>query len=96
MVRAAPTYSVAHNVVFCGLRNGSVHEFDASISKNFLWTERVHLQARLDIFNVLNHPNWNNTYNSDPTSINFGSITKGPTGPGTPPRDMQLSGKLVW
>ena len=89
-------FAVQHNVVYYGVRRGAVHEFDASISKRFAWTEGVNLQLRLDAFNLLNHPNWGNDYNNDPTSINFGSITKGPSSPPTLPRDVQLSAKLAW
>ena len=96
LVRSPNGYAVNRNVVFWGARVGSVHEFDASLSKRFAWNERVTLQTRLDAFNLLNHPNWNNGFNNDPTSINWGTISKGPSGPGTPVRDLQISGKLIW
>jgi hypothetical protein len=50
------------------------------------------LQTRLDAFNILNHPNWNNSFSTDPSSIDFGTFGKGPNGPGTPVRDLQISG----
>lgn len=96
LIRLAPSYSVVHNVVYYGVRQGSTHEFDASISKRFAWNEKANLQLRLDAFNILNHPNWSGSYNNDPTSIYFGSLRKGPDSPSNLPRDLQLSGKLIW
>ena len=96
LVRTPNSYAINHNVVYWGARLGAVHEFDASLSKRFAWNEKVILQTRLDAFNVLNHPNWNNSFNNDPTSINWGTISKGPSGPGTPVRDLQISAKLSW
>jgi hypothetical protein len=90
------SYAVAHNVVYWGARQGATHEFDASLSKNFAVSERVRFQARLDVFNLLNHPNWNGQYTTSPTSTYFGALRKGPSGPGTPPRDMQISGKITF
>nr|WP_158909706.1 TonB-dependent receptor [Granulicella sp. L56] len=90
------TYAIPHNIVYWGVRTGAVHEFDASLSKRFAWNDKLTLQTRLDAFNVLNHPNWTNGFNSDPTSIDWGTVSKGPSGPGTPVRDLQISGKLIW
>jgi hypothetical protein len=89
-------YALQHNVVYWGVRQGSTHEFDASISKNFKLPEKVRFQARLDMFNLLNHPNFSGQYNTDPTSVYFGSINKGPSSPANLPRDMQISGKFTW
>jgi hypothetical protein len=89
-------YSLQHNFVDWGVRVPAFHEFDASVSKSFAWSERVRLQTRLDAFNIPNHPNFNNGYNNDPTSKDWGSIQKGPQGPGGPPRYLQISGKLIW
>jgi hypothetical protein len=96
LVRTPNGYAINHNTVYWGVRVGAVHEFDASLSKRFAWNEKLTLQTRLDAFNILNHPNWNNSFNSDPTSIDWGTVSKGPSGPGTPVRDLQISGKLIW
>jgi hypothetical protein len=44
------------------------------LRKNFKVREFSTLQFRLELFNILNHPNWNNP-NTDPTSGNFGLVT---------------------
>ncbi|HZL28143.1 MAG TPA: hypothetical protein VFC39_16595 [Acidobacteriaceae bacterium] len=95
-VRTPNSYAVNHNIEFTGVRVAAIHEFDASLSKRFSWNEKLTLQTRLDAFNLLNHPNWNNGFSTDPTSIDFGTFGKGPSGPGTPVRDLQISGKLIW
>jgi len=96
LVRTPNAYAVNRNTVFWGVRVGAVHQFDASLSKRFAWNDKLTLQTRLDAFNLLNHPNWNNSFNNDPTSIDWGTVSKGPSGPGTPVRDLQISGKLIW
>jgi hypothetical protein len=96
LIRQAPNYSVVHNVIYYGVRQGSTHEFDASLSKHFSWNERLNLQLRLDAFNILNHPNWSGSFNNDPTSTYFGSLRKVPDSPSNPPRDVQLSGKVIF
>ena len=99
LVRTANQYSPQRNVVYWGVRQPANHQFDVSLSKRFAWDTRTNLQLRLDAFNVLNHPNWTygNTYSSDPTSDNFGTIQKGPQSPyGSLPRDLQISGKITF
>jgi len=44
------------------------------LRKNFPVTERQRLQLSLEVFNILNHPNWGGA-NSDPTSGSFGRVT---------------------
>jgi hypothetical protein len=96
LVRTPNSYAIQHSTVSWGARLSAVHEFDASMSKKFSLNDKIALQTRLDAFNVLNHPNWTNGFNSDPTSLDWGTISKGPSGPGTPARDLQISGKLIW
>ena len=95
-VRTPNGYAIAHNYEYTGVRVAAYHDFDVSLSKRFAWNEKLTLQTRLDAFNVLNHPNWNNGFSTDPTSIDFGTFGKGPSGPGGPPRDLQISGKFIW
>lgn len=103
IVRAASAYSVAQNVVYTGVRLPNNHQFDASLSKRFAYSERANLQLRVDVFNLLNHPNWSqvggsgaNNFGTDPTNDSWGTITKGPTGPENFSRELQLSGKITF
>ena len=101
LVRTAGGYTPNRNVVYWGVRLPANHQFDVSLSKRFALhpDSRTNLQLRLDAFNALNHPNWTygNNYSNDPTSDNFGTIQKGPSGPGGElPRDLQISGKITF
>ncbi len=99
LVRTANQYVPQQNVVYWGVRQPANHQFDVSLSKRFAYNERANLQLRLDAFNVLNHPNWTygDSYSSDPTNDNFGTIQKGPQSPyGSLPRDLQLSAKITF
>ena len=95
LVRQPNSYAVPANWVYSGVRVAATHEFDASLSKRFAWNEKLTLQTRLDAFNVLNHPNWTNGPSTDPTSIDWGTFGKN-GGPANLPRDLQISGKLIW
>lgn len=57
-----------------GLRNPGFWTWDLGIRKNFPVTETQRLQFRLEVFNLLNHPNWNEA-NADPRSGSFGQVT---------------------
>ena len=94
---ANSNYAPQINVVYWGVRQPAYHEFSASLSKRFAVGEKVQFQTRLDAFNVLNHPNWTGDgYTNDPTSNNWGTIQKGPQGPGSVVRDLQISGKMIF
>src|SRR5467141_3699200 len=56
-----------------GLTGPSYLNLDASIFKKFKFTERVGGELRADMFNALNHPNFNNP-NTSVTSTTFGEI----------------------
>jgi hypothetical protein len=56
------------------LRNPGFFTWDMGLRKNFPVTESQRLQLRLEVFNILNHPNWGSA-NADPTSGSFGRVT---------------------
>jgi hypothetical protein len=56
------------------LRNPGYLGWDMGLRKNFPVTERQRLQFRFEVFNILNHPNWNGA-NANPTSSAFGQVT---------------------
>ncbi len=60
------------------LRGPSYVDLDAAISRNFNVSERLMLTARVDGFNILNHPNLGGPTASI-SSSNFGRITSAPT-----------------
>ncbi|HYV30326.1 MAG TPA: carboxypeptidase regulatory-like domain-containing protein [Candidatus Binatia bacterium] len=60
------------------LYNPSFWSWDMGLRKNFVVTEHQKLQARWEVFNVLNHPNWGGA-DANPTSGTFGLVT-GKTG----------------
>jgi hypothetical protein len=103
-VRAPNSYAVGQRNVDFGVRQPGAYKLDIAASKNFSIPEasriylgdQAKLQIRVDFLNAFNHANWDNSYNNDPTSINFGTIRKGPDGPSNEPRYLQLSGKLTW
>ncbi len=103
-IRAPNSYAVGRNNETFGVHQPGAYNFDASASKNIAipWasklylSEETNLQLRVDVFNVLNHPDWDESYNNDPTSIDFGTIAEGPNGPTNLPRYLQLSARLSW
>jgi hypothetical protein len=63
---------------------------DIAGSRTFKLTERFNLQARADVFNILNHANWG-TPGTSITATNFGQITSFSS-----PRIIQLAMKLTY
>jgi hypothetical protein len=70
---------------------------DFSVAKNTLITERVGLQFRAEVFNILNHPNFTQPVNSL-TSSQFGQVlaTRAVRGDVSSSRQIQLGMKLVF
>jgi len=103
-VRAPNSYAVGRQNIDFGVRQPGAYKLDISASKNFGIPEasriflgsEAKLQVRVDFLNAFNHPDWDEGYNNDPTSIDFGTIGKGPSGPTNEPRYLQLSGRLSW
>jgi hypothetical protein len=67
-----------------------VNSVDIGIFKNWMFGEKYGIQFRWEMFNALNHPNFN-IPNNDPSSSNFGKITSVGS---TPPRVMQCALKF--
>jgi hypothetical protein len=57
-----------------GLRNPGFWSWDVGIRKNIPVTEAQRVQFRLEVFDLLNHPNWD-VANSNPRSGSFGQVT---------------------
>ncbi len=80
-------------------------QVDLSLARQFLLTERLHLQFRTDAFNVLNHPNFTNPValiGSDPRFLESQSMLNQGLGGLNPlfqeggPRSLQLSLRLTF
>jgi hypothetical protein len=103
-VRTPNSYAVGRATEDFGVRQPGGSRFDMAVSKNFGIPEgsKLHLgdamslQIRADLLNAFNHPDWDEGYNNDPTSIDWGTIGKGPNGPTNAPRYLQLSARLSW
>jgi hypothetical protein len=76
---------------FNNLRADPVNVMDASIMKEFHFSERRYFQVRLETFNTLNRSGFG-APNLTPTSSSFGLITSTVLNP----RNVQAAGRLVW
>jgi hypothetical protein len=76
---------------FNNLRADPVNVMDASLMKEFHFTERRYFQVRVETFNTLNRAGFG-TPNLSPTSSSFGLITSTVLNA----RNVQVAGRLVW
>jgi hypothetical protein len=78
------------NAGHLSLRGPGYFDVDLAVSRQFKLLERLTLQARVEAFNALNHPNFGLPV-GNVSSANFGQITSA-----SDPRIMQASMKLVF
>lgn len=74
-------------------------DVDFTLSKTTKITERISHQFRLDVFDILNHPDFGNPgLTALPNSASFGVIrsTRNPTGDAGSSRQLQVSMKLIF
>ena len=79
------------------IRAPALQQIDADLNKSFKFTERISMQLRMEMFNVLNHPTWGGPY-SVSTSVysgTFGQVLK-TNGQTDIPRQGQLAVKIIW
>ena len=74
------------------LQGPGIFNLDASLLKNFNFTERHYLQFRFEAFNAPNHPNWGNPSVNITNPAAFGSIS----GTRTNMRQLQMALKYVF
>lgn len=91
-----PKYGATPNVVDTGIRQPIGFFFDSNVAKTFNVWENLKLQLRLDAFNVLNHPLFQNGFISTlgPNFGQIGAVTG--AGQSNQPRQMQIVAKLRW
>ena len=93
--QAAP-YAIEPNNIYTGVRLPNYQQFDANLSKDFSIFENLKLQLRLEAFNVLNHPLWQDGYDGNTSSPTFGEIPRGQWGQSNNPRQLQIAAKISW
>ena len=76
------------------VRGDGFNNLDASLLKNFNFTEKTYLQLRFETFNTLNHPVFAAPNVSSATASNFGYITA--VYANSQPRQIQLGARLVF
>jgi outer membrane receptor protein involved in Fe transport len=67
-------------------------DMDLSLGKTFRLFEAARFEVRMDSFNVLNHPNFNNPSNATGTGVVGGGTITGANGP----RSTQLGGRITF
>jgi hypothetical protein len=66
------------------LRGPAFFQWDISGMKNFPITDKLKIQFRADIFNILNHPNFSNIDTGICSSVSYPSATSAVCTPNTP------------
>ncbi|AEU35236.1 TonB-dependent receptor [Granulicella mallensis] len=90
-----PRYAATQNNIYSGIRNPGTWDWDINLAKNFAIYGRLHLQLRLEAFNVPNHPIFAGSYDNGPLDAGFGTINK-TSGQTNQPRQAQLGAKFLW
>jgi Carboxypeptidase regulatory-like domain len=88
----APAAGTFGNATRNLLYNPGEQQWDIAVFKNFVMKARQRLQFRAEIFDFINHANWNNVASSDPSNANFGRITS----KRDDRRDVQLSLRYIF
>ena len=87
---ALPAMGTFGNLGRSAFRGPGIFNWDIAMTKVFPFTERVNAQFRLEYFNALNHPNFNNP-GASVNAAGFGTITSA-----TDPRIAQLALKIFF
>ena len=75
------------------LRQDYTSNWDSNLQKNTKLAEGVTMELRIDMFNMLNRPQYN-TPNVSPTSAAFGTTSGVYSGSGS--RQIQLGAHFIW
>lgn len=79
---------------FSWVRQDGYNNMDASILKDFHFSERTYFQLRFETFNTLNHPIFSAPNVSSATASSFGTITA--VASNSAPRQIQIGGRIVF
>jgi hypothetical protein len=74
------------------VRADGINNLDASLLKDFRFTEKAYLQLRFETFNTLNHATFKAPAVTGATSSSFGRITA----QANTPRSVQIGGRIVF
>ncbi len=78
-------------------RRPSFWEIDLNLAKTTRITDRVRFQTRIEAFNILNSPMYDELqYTQDTTSPDFGRINRNSRGQSNFQRFIQLGFRLTW
>lgn len=79
------------------VRRPSFEQFDINFSKTFRITEKTRFQFRAEAYNLFNTPQYDErAFNTDPNSVEFGSINKNNVRQSNFPRFWQLGFKFLF
>jgi hypothetical protein len=79
------------------IRRPAFYQFDMNFAKTSRLTDKLRLQVRLEVYNVLNRPNYDERqYENNPTNALFGSIDRTVVRQSNFPRYGQLGLKLLF
>jgi len=84
------------NLGFDAIRGPGRNNFNLSLLKSFSFTERFHMEFRVESFNAFNHTQFKGDKNSGGISTNFGSSNFGQVTNAFPGREFQLAVKLIY
>ncbi len=76
------------------VRADGFNNMDASLLKDFHFTEKTYLQLRFETFNTFNHPVFSEPNITSATASNFGTITA--VAANSLPRQVQLGARIVF
>jgi outer membrane receptor protein involved in Fe transport len=92
---SAPSVGTFGNLPRNALRGPGYWRTDASLFKNFLFTETMRLQFRVEVVNLFNHNNWDlpqgNIGNPASPNSNAGQVTSNAYGGTDPMRNVQFA-----
>jgi hypothetical protein len=66
------------------IRGPGFFQWDFSTMKNFVITDKLKMQFRADIFNILNHPNFSNIDTGICSAVSYPNATSADCTPNTP------------
>jgi len=84
------------NLGFDAIRGPGRNNFDMSLHKNFAFTERFHMEFRVETFNIWNHTQFKGDKNTGGIGTNVGAGDFGQVTQAFPGREIQLGIKLIY